>query len=205
MLRFIASLAVGVVITFGLFVIMAELINSGAKSKQDERENIIVEINTTPPESKAQQRNRIPPPPPPPPKQPPKQQPPEPEPPALDNGGVNFTMPTVEVGSNAAGLSGPGAMVRDGDATPIFRQEPRFPAKAARDGIEGWVRLRFDIDELGNVENIDVIDAEPRRVFDREARRALAKWRYNPKVVDGKAIKQIGLTVQLDFNLNTGN
>ncbi len=201
MLRFIASIGVGVVITFGLFVLMAELINSGAKSKDNEREQIIVEINTTPPESKAQQRNRVPPPPPPPPKQPPKPQTPDPEPEIADNGGFNFNMPSVDVGNTGAGLSGPGALVRDGDATPIFRQEPKFPTKAARDGIEGWVQLKFDINELGNVENVSVINAQPKRIFDREARKALRKWRYNPKVVDGKAIKQIGLTVQLDFKL----
>jgi protein TonB len=201
MLRFIASIGVGVVITFGLFVLMAELINSGDKSKQDEREQIIVEINTTPPESEAQQRNRVPPPPPPPPKQPPKPQTPDPEPDISDNGGFNFNMPSVDVGSTSTGLSGPGALVRDGDATPIFRQEPKFPTKAARDGVEGWVQLKFDINELGNVEKVTVIDAKQKRIFDREARKALRKWRYNPKVVDGKAIKQIGLTVQLDFKL----
>jgi protein TonB len=201
MLRFIASIAVGVVITFGLFVVMAELINSGSKSELDSRENIRVEINTTPPESKTQQRNRIPPPPPPPPKQPPKPQQPDPEPQVVDNGGFNFNMPSVDVGNTGAGLSGPGAMMRDGDATPIFRQEPKFPPKAARDGIEGWVKLSFDINELGNVENVQVIDSSPKRVFDREARKALKKWRYNPKVVDGKALYQKGLTVQLDFNL----
>lgn len=201
MLRFIASIGVGVVITFGLFVLMAELINSGAKSKDNERDQIIVEINTTPPESKAQQRNRVPPPPPPPPKQPPKPQTPDPEPDIADNSGFNFNMPSVDVGSTSAGLSGPGALVRDGDATPIFRQEPKFPTKAARDGIEGWVQLKFDINELGNVENVSVINAQPKRIFDREAKKALKKWRYNPKVVDGKAIKQIGLTVQLDFKL----
>merc|ERR1711991_532724 len=101
---------------------MAELINSGAKSKDNEREQIIVEINTTPPESKAQQRNRVPPPPPPPPKQPPKPQTPDPEPDIADSGGFNFNMPTVDVGNTSSGLSGPGALVRDGDATPIFRQ-----------------------------------------------------------------------------------
>ena len=201
MLRFIASILVGVVITFGLFVLMAELISSGAKSKDTQREQIIVEINTTPPESKAQQRNRVPPPPPPPPKQPPKPQTPDPEPDIADNSGFNFNMPTVDVGNTSAGLSGPGALVRDGDATPIFRQEPRFPTKAARDGIEGWVQLKFDINELGNVENVSVINAKPKRIFDREAKKALRKWRYNPKVVDGKAIKQLGLTVQLDFKL----
>jgi protein TonB len=110
-------------------------------------------------------------------------------------------MPSVDVGGANAGLSGPGALVRDGDATPIVRIEPKFPTKAARDGIEGWVQLRFDIDELGGVDNVEVIDAQPKRVFDREARKALQKWKYKPKVVDGKAERQTGLTVQLDFKL----
>lgn len=201
MLRLLASIVLGVVVTFGLFVIMAELISSGAKSKDEQRENIVVEINTTPPESKTQQRNRVPPPPPPPPKQPPKPQTPEPEPQIADAGGLNIRMPSVDVGGASTGLSGPGALVRDGDATPIVRIEPKFPTKAARDGIEGWVQLSFEINELGGVENVQVINAEPKRVFDREARKALRKWKYKPKVVDGKPQRQTGLTVQLDFKL----
>lgn len=202
MLRFIASIIVGVVITFGLFVFMAELINSGSKSQNNAVENIIVEINTTPPESETRQRNRVPPPPPPPPKQPPKPQQPEPEPQIADAGGVSFNMPSVNVGGANAGLSGPGALVRDGDATPIVRIEPKFPPKAARDGIEGWVQLSFDINTIGGVENVQVINSEPRRVFDREARKALKRWKYKPKVVDGKPVRQTGLQVQLDFNLD---
>jgi periplasmic protein TonB len=201
MLRLIASLAAGVVITFALFVIMAELIAGGAKSQDDQRENIIVEINTTPPESKAQQRNRVPPPPPPPPKQPPKPQTPEPEPDISDSAGLSIRMPSVDVGGASAGLSGPGALVRDGDATPIVRIEPKFPTKAARDGIEGWVKLSFEINELGGVENVEVIDAQPKRVFDREAKKALRKWKYKPKMVDGKPQRQTGLSVQLDFTM----
>jgi len=201
MLRLIASMIVGVVVTFGLFVIMAELINSGDKSKNEVKQTFLVEINTTPPESEAQQRNRVPPPPPPPPKQPPKPQTPDPEPQIADAGGFNFNMPSVDVGGTNAGLSGPGALMRDGDATPIVRIEPKFPTKAARDGIEGWVQLSFEINELGGVENVKVINAQPKRVFDREARKALKKWKYKPKVVDGKAMRQTGLTVQLDFKL----
>jgi len=201
MLRLLASIALGVVVTFGLFVVMAELINSGAKSQDEQRERIVVEINTTPPESKAQQRNRVPPPPPPPPKVPPKTPPPEPEPQVADAGGLNIRMPSVDVGGASSGLSGPGALVRDGDATPIVRIEPKFPTKAARDGIEGWVQLSFEINELGGVENVQVINAQPKRVFDREAKKALRKWKYKPKVVDGKPQRQTGLTVQLDFKL----
>ena len=61
--------------------------------------------------------------------------------------------------------------------------------------------MSFTINEVGGVEDIEVIDAEPKRVFDREARRALRKWKYKPKVVDGKAVKQTDMFVQLDFTL----
>jgi periplasmic protein TonB len=89
-----------------------------------------------------------------------------------------------------------------GMATPIVRMEPRYPAEAARNGVEGWVKMQFSIDALGQVQNIEVLDAQPRRVFDSEARRALAKWKYKPQIVAGKAQAQDGMMVVLDFKLN---
>lgn len=53
--------------------------------------------------------------------------------------------------------------------------------------------------------NVEVIDADPKRIFDREAKRALSKWKYRPKIIDGKPQKQVGLQVQLDFKINQGN
>ena len=205
MLRFLVSILLGAVVTFGLFSFMAFLVSSGDRSKDEEQENIIVEVNTTPPKSAAEQRRRVPPPPPPPPKAPPKQQAPEPE--ASNNtGGLQFNMPGVQLSGVSAGLSAPGSgFGRDGDATPIVRIEPKYPPQAARDGKEGWVKLSFTINEIGGVEDVNVIEAQPKRVFDKEAKRALRKWKYKPKVVDGKAQKQPGLTVQLDFKMDGGS
>jgi len=201
MVRFLVSILLGVVVTFGLFVFMAFLVSSGDRSKEEEQENIIVEVNTTRPKSAAEQRRRVPPPPPPPPKAPPKQQTPEPE--ASNNtGGLNFNMPGVQMASASTGLSAPGAgMGRDGDATPIVRIEPKYPIQAARDGKEGYVILSFTINKIGGVEDVKVLEAKPKRVFDKEAKRALRKWKYKPKVVEGKALRQPGLTVQLDFKM----
>jgi protein TonB len=54
---------------------------------------------------------------------------------------------------------------------------------------------------MGGVEDVEVLDADPKRIFDRNAKRALRKWKYRPKIVDGIAQKQFGLEVQLDFKL----
>jgi protein TonB len=201
MVRFLVSILLGAVVTFGLFAFMAYLVSSGDRNKEEQLENIIVEVNTTPPKSAAQQRQRVPPPPPPPPKAPPKQQAPEPEA-SNDTGGLQFNLPGVEMAGASAGLSAPGAgLGRDGDASPIVRIEPKYPIQAARDGKEGYVILSFTINEVGGVEDVKVIEAQPKRVFDKEARRALRKWKYKPKVVDGKAQRRPGLTVQLDFTM----
>ncbi|MBU2871325.1 energy transducer TonB [Colwellia sp. E2M01] len=201
MVRFLVSILLGVVITFGLFVFMAFLVSSGDRNKEEQQENIIVEVNTTPPKSATEQRRRVPPPPPPPPKAPPKQSTPEPET-NNNTSGLSFNMPGVQMAGASTGLSAPGAGIgRDGDATPIVRIEPKYPMDAARDGKEGYVVLSFSINEIGGVEDVEVIEAQPKRVFDKEARRALRKWKYKPKVEEGKALRQTGLTVRLDFKM----
>jgi len=88
-----------------------------------------------------------------------------------------------------------------GDARPIVRVEPKYPTLAAREGIEGWVKLSFSITPSGTVNNIQVLDAEPKRMFNQAARRALAKWKYKPNIQAGKAQAQDGMMVMLDFKL----
>lgn len=205
MVRFLVSILLGAAVTFALFSFMAFLVSSGDRTKEEALENIIVEVNTTPPKSAAERRQRVPPPPPPPPKTPPKPQAPEPET-NNDTSGLTFNMPGVQLAGANAGMSAPGAgFGRDGDATPIVRIEPKYPIQAARDGKEGWVTLSFTINEIGGVEDVNVVEAEPKRIFDKEAKRALRKWKYKPKVVDGKPMRQPGLTVRLDFKMDGGN
>ena len=89
-----------------------------------------------------------------------------------------------------------------GDATPIVRINPKYPPVAARDGIEGWVQISFSISPTGEVIDPVIIDAEPKRVFDREAIRAIKRWKYRPKVVEGVAQLQTNQSVQLDFKID---
>jgi len=202
MVRFLVSLLLGAAVTFALFSFMAFLVSSGDMTKQEALDNIVVEVNTTPPKSAAERRQRVPPPPPPPPKTPPKPQAPEPEA-NNDTGAMTFNMPGVQLAGADTGMSAPGAgFARDGDASPIVRFTPKYPMQAQRDGIEGWVKLSFTINLVGGVEDVTVIDAKPKRIFNKAARRALKKWKYKPQVVDGKPQRRPGLTVQLDFSMD---
>jgi protein TonB len=88
------------------------------------------------------------------------------------------------------------------EATPLVRVAPKYPIKAAMDGIEGWVVLTFTINSMGGVVNISVLESEPKRIFDKAARQALKKWKYKAKKVDGTAVEQKNLSVQLDFNMS---
>ncbi|HET8815905.1 MAG TPA: energy transducer TonB [Pseudidiomarina sp.] len=199
MVRFIVSILLGAAATFLLFAFMAFLISGGDGRNAPPPPSAVIEIVTNPPDSDVDQRRRTPPPPPPPPSQPPETPPNEPD--NADNEGMNLSLGfEVDVGGAETGFD-TGGMMTDGEATPIVRINPRYPPAAARDGISGWVLLRFTIDETGGVTDVEVLDSNPRRVFDQEARRALLRWKYKPKVVDGKAVRQPGQTVQLDFNL----
>ncbi|CAM4378279.1 energy transducer TonB [Vibrio agarivorans] len=84
---------------------------------------------------------------------------------------------------------------------PLYRVEPRYPAQALRRKMEGYVVMKFTIDPTGKPTDIEVVEAEPRRVFEREAIRALNNWKYQPKVENGTAVSQPGQTVKLEFQL----
>ncbi|KNY48480.1 energy transducer TonB [Vibrio harveyi] len=86
-------------------------------------------------------------------------------------------------------------------AIPLYSPEPRYPSKALKRKIEGYVMLRFTIDAAGRPKDIEVLDAKPKRMFEKEAIRALKKSKYQPKVENGVSIEQYGQTRKVEFNL----
>ena len=83
----------------------------------------------------------------------------------------------------------------------LKKVNPTYPSQALRSRTEGWVELSFTITTSGDVEEIEVVDAEPRRVFDREAERALSQWQFSPRVEGGKPVAAKARQ-RLTFTLN---
>jgi protein TonB len=113
-------------------------------------------------------------------------------------------LPTIDVSVDTIDNSMPKFIKQSGQASPIFRVSPNYPMTAQRDGIEGWVKLSFSIDKTGRVFDAKVMNAEPKRLFDRAALKALKRWKYKPTINNGEPQIQRGQSVMLEFNLEQG-
>ncbi len=85
---------------------------------------------------------------------------------------------------------------------PVVHIAPRYPISAARNGIEGYVVMTFDILENGGVDNINVVTSSPKGVFDKEAKKALERWKYLPAKSKDNLARRMNQEVRLDFQLD---
>jgi protein TonB len=67
--------------------------------------------------------------------------------------------------------------------------QPQYPPDAVRKRQEGWVELEFTVGADGKVSNVSVAKAQPTRIFDREAIRAMQQWTFRPALREGQAIE----------------
>jgi protein TonB len=196
--RFPIVIAIASVVTFGLFWAMQALVGVSGKLEEGRPppsvEFVRLKRDTTPEEKK---------------REPPKREKPETPPPppdismskaSLDPGeGVGAIAPLIDPSDALSGGMGIGGG-SDRDAVPLVRIQPEYPMNARQRGIEGWVTLEFTITKAGTVRDPKVLASQPGNVFDRNAVRAITKWKYNPKIEDGQAVERKG-TVTLEFTM----
>jgi len=101
-----------------------------------------------------------------------KVEPPKPEP------------PKVEAPKPEPPKPAPAAEPKAPPAAPatrlVSRVDPDFPREAVQAGATtGTVKARLTLDAAGNVTQVEVTEATPRRIFDRAVMRALSQWKYN--------------------------
>ncbi|MGB5179484.1 MAG: energy transducer TonB [Gammaproteobacteria bacterium] len=189
-LRYPLSALAGTIVALFLLWLMQLLVSSPSHKLPIVESARLIEFVRLKREENVQLKERLPPPPaersPPPPR--PRldvQRQPRPDLPRLQMA-MNLDIPLdfgdgPYLGPLAAGQVDSGFIV-------LSRQPPEYPYKAARRGIEGWVEVAFDVTGTGSVENVEVIDADPPGVFDMAATRAVMRWRFKPRIVDGKAL-----------------
>jgi len=96
---------------------------------------------------------------------------------------------------------------------PLVRINPDYPALALRENMEGWVNVKFTINETGAVEDPTIVDncawlngADPDTcksddMFNEAALAAVSRWRYAPAIEDGAAVAREGMHTIIHFTL----
>lgn len=91
--------------------------------------------------------------------------------------------------------------ISDRNAQPLVRIPPQYPPRAAERGIEGFCLMQFNVSPDGTP--IDIIALEcSSSMFERSSIRAVERWRYSPRIVDGVAQTRTGVQTRLDYQLD---
>ena len=196
--RYAFSVAIGVVVTLSLLFVMQLLIASGKTALTKPRDRTKLEFVRVKRNEALNTADFTP-------EKPPKppETPPETPPQDMDNMDpnaptINIAPPTVATGTD---IGGPGGMnIAEGDYLPIVRVAPVYPARALSRGLEGYVDMSFTVTQAGTVRD-PVVLFSTSSLFDRAALRAVLKFKYKPRVVDGIPVDVPGVKTRISFQI----
>ena len=198
-LRFAIPFFLAGFVTFGLFYLMQSLI--GVEGELDDSDKIkVVDFVRVKRTEEVKKKER----------EPPKKEKIDDTPPPPDfnmdtstdltGGGIGISA-GVDAGMEIDTGGGFSMASADGDAVPMVRVPPQYPERALQRGIEGRVLIEFTISRSGSVKDAKVIAYEPSQIFNKAALRAVKQWKYDPKIVNGKAVEQPGVRIAIPFKL----
>ena len=196
--RYAFSIVIGTVVTMSLLFIMQLLIVSGKQALTDPRERHKLEFVRIKKNENLNLYDIIPDKPPKPPETPPETPPQD-----LDN--IDPDAPTIDVPRPTitanTDIGGPGSMnIAEGDYLPIVRVAPVYPSRALSRGLEGFVDMSFTVTATGTVKDPIVLQSTS-SLFERAATRAVLKFKYKPRVVDGIPVEVVGVKTRITFEL----
>ncbi|MCO1333379.1 energy transducer TonB [Microbulbifer sp. OS29] len=117
------------------------------------------------------------------------------------DGGINISAPKAGGGVKLSGFS-----FGEGDYLPIVKVQPQYPRRALQRGMEGYVIVEYTVTTNGSVRDPIVIEAftlngKPTTVFNRAALKSALKYKYKPRVVDGKPTEVPNVRTKISFNM----
>lgn len=196
--RYAFSIVIGVVVTMSLLFLMQVLIATGKQALTKPRDRAKLEFVRVKRNEALNTEDFTP-------EKPPK--PPEtpPETPPQDMDNIDPSAPTINVApptvSAETSIGGPGGMnIAEGDYLPIVRVAPVYPARALSRGLEGYVDMAFTVTTTGTVKD-PVVVFSTSSLFERAAVRAVLKFKYKPRVVDGVPVEVPNVKTRITFKI----
>lgn len=195
-IRWVLGIPVAAFITIGLFVLMMTLIAEEFKP-QEKLASASFEINPTVEdikvikrETKVQKVKKVVTPPPPPTIERQQAAKPQERIASLEGAIPEFEAPKIDRQNFKIQVS-------DRDAQPLVRIPPIMPPRAEK---SGHCRVRFDVSPEGAPFNVTATYCT-QKLFERATIKSVQKWKYNPKVVDGRSVSRSGVESKISFRL----
>lgn len=217
-IRIGVSMVLGIFVTVALFYLMQALIHGGGSAMTRDKSINLVNFVTVKQTMHVQTEHPHPKAPPPP------NQPPPPMQQTFNQVNVAkvsgySTMQAPDMKVNAS-IKGGGFNISDGDYLPIVKVQPIYPERALSRGLSGWVIVSFTVTSQGTVRGVSVVQNcawikgprqkgschdSPNSIFDASAIRAALKFKYKPRVIDGKPVDTAGVENKIAFHLVSGD
>lgn len=89
------------------------------------------------------------------------------------------------------------SIVVDKDEQPVLRIPPIMPPRAEK---SGHCKVRFDVSAEGQPYNVQVTYCT-QNLFARPTIKSVQKWKYTPKMRDGRAMSRSGIESTVSFHL----
>ena len=195
-IRWILGIPVAAAITIGLFVLMMTLIAEEFKP-QEKVASASFEINPTVEdikvikrETKVQQVKKVITPPPPPTIERQQAAKPQERIASLEGAIPEFEAPKIDRQNFKI-------VVSDRDAQPLVKIPPIMPPRAEK---SGHCLVRFDVSPEGAPFNV-VATFCTQKLFERATIKSVQKWKYNPKIVDGRPVSRSGVENRVTYRL----
>jgi protein TonB len=196
--RYAFSIVIGTVVTLSLLFIMQLLIVTGKQALTDPRERHKLEFVRVKKNENLNTQDFTPEKPPKPPETPPETPPQDMDNIDPDAPSINISRPQITANTD---IGGPGGMnIAEGDYLPIVRVAPVYPSRALSRGLEGFVDMSFTVTATGTVKDAIVLQSTS-SLFERAATRAVLKFKYKPRVVDGIPVEVVGVKTRITFEL----
>jgi len=87
------------------------------------------------------------------------------------------------------------------DFLPMVVANPDYPPRALSERLAGYVQLEFDVTAAGRVENVRAVKSSDPQ-FEEAAIRAVAQWRYLPRISAGERAGSSGVQTIIRFQMD---
>ena len=102
--------------------------------------------------------------------------------------------------SSTGSVSGKASQVNQ-DIRQIVGAAAEYPRRALKRNVEGHVTVTFTVSRTGDVEDIQVTEAEPAGYFEDAVVDAVEKYKFQPRIVNGEPVEAKGIVKKVVFKL----